>query len=393
MVLSFFSKYLNRNQPTLIIDIGSASVGVALVALPKQVNSKERPHILATVREDISFQEALSSKQFLSAMNHALMKALKRIRVEKALGGAAPSRIFCSLSSPWCILKVRRISIVREDLFETSPAAIERFIEEDVNLLVKELTASLPEHDLAIVEKNIIHTKLNGYEIANPYSKKVKNLELVSAISVSSRRVVDMLTQTIRQLFHTAAYYGTFSLVMFSAVRDLFVAEKNFLFIDISGEATDISLAENDSIASSVSFPRGKNMFIREISFRCHTPHEEAATLFRMFLRHELTPEKQEEIQQIVINTSSILVERIKKALEALERGTMLPSTIFFTADSETKEFFTELLSRTTGEFLSGKQVNVQYLDHEALADTVSYESGVTRDPFLALATLFFQKQ
>lgn len=393
MALSFFSKYLNRNQPTLIIDIGSASVGAALVALPKRVKDKDRPHILATVREDISFQEALSSKQFLSAMSHALMKALKRIRAEKALGGAAPSRIFCSLSSPWCILKVRRISIARDDLFETSPETIKRFIEEDVSLLVKELTASLPEHDLAIVEKNIIRTKLNGYEVVNPYSKKVKNLELVSAISLSSRHVMDVLTQTIRQLFHITAYYGTFSLVMFSAVRDLFAAEKNFLFMDISGEATDISLAENDSIASSVSFPRGKNMFIREISLRFHTPHEEATTLFRMFLRHELAPEKQEEVQRIVANTSSLLAERTKKAFEALGRGKMLPSIIFFTADVETKEFFTELLSRTAGEFLSGKQMNVQYLDHKALADTVSYESGVTRDPFLALATLFFQKQ
>lgn len=393
MALSFFTKYLNRNQPALIIDVGSASVGAALVALPKQGNGKDRPHILATVREGISFQEALSSKQFLSAMNHALMKALRRIHAEKTLGGAAPSRIFCSLSSPWCLLKVRRISIIREDTFETSPETIERFIEDDVSLLVKEITASLPEHDLAIVEKNIIHTKLNGYEVANLYSKKVKNLELVSAISLSSRRVVDTLTQTIRQLFHSVARYGTFPLVMFSAVRDLFAEEKNFLFMDISGEATDVSLAEYDSIANSMSFPRGKNMFIREISLRLHTPHEEAATLFRMFLRRELAPEKQEETQRIVTNISSVWAERLKKAFEALGRGTMLPSTIFFTADIETKEFFTELLSRTADEFFAGKRSNVQYLDHEALADTVSYESGVARDPFLALAALFFQKQ
>lgn len=393
MVLSFFTKYLHRNHPILLIDIGSASIGAAIVAPSRSNNKKDRPHILATVHEDISFQEALSSKQFLSAMNHALMKVLKKIRDEKSLNGKVPSRIFCSLASPWCLLKVRHISLARSEAFEVSPATLEGFVEDDVRVLTKDIAASLPTHDLAIVEKNIIQIKLNGYEVAHPYSKKVQNLELVTAISLSSRRVVDTVSQTIRQLFYTPVHYGTFSLVMFSAVRDLFASEKNFLFMDISGEATDVSFSEVDAIAGSVSFPRGKNAFIREISLRLSTPHEEAATLFRMFLKHELALEKQNEIAGIVTVASLAWAERFKKALAALGRGPMLPSKIFFTADIETKEFFTELIERVADDFFGGKRSIVWYIDHTALADTVSYESGAMRDPFLSLEALFFQKQ
>jgi len=227
MAFSFFSSQKQNENLTLLVDIGSASVGAALVLIEKG----KTPLIIASAREDISFQEALVSSKFLIAMNHAFDKVLKTLQ-EKTKTTGVPQNVFCTLSSPWFILKTRDLHVSRDEEFEVTEKNLEEFINEDIVKLKEELKDTLPPQDVRIIEKKIIHIKLNGYEIKNPYKQKTSRMELSVTIGVSSGKVIQSIEQKINNFFHArTVHFGAFPVAAFSAIRDMFPQRRIFSFL------------------------------------------------------------------------------------------------------------------------------------------------------------------
>lgn len=388
MAFSFFSKDTEDKKLALLVDIGSSSVGCALARMGKG----QAPHILATVRENIPFQESLSSAKFLLAMNHALERALKSIQGGKK-DGVVPAHIFCTLSSPWFILKSRHLRIAQKEPFEITEKTLDIFLSDDIEHLKDELKETLPPQDVMIIEKKIIQTKLNGYDIKNPYGQKTSQVEIIATVGVSSKIVIQSIERKLGQRFHTAPiHFGTFPIAAFSAVRDIFPHENNFLFIDITGEATDVSLVSSDLLAGSVSFPRGKNFIIREISIQFHTIHEEAATLFAMYLRKELPSAKHALVEAVVLRAEKEWLTRFEKALATLAGSGMLSHKVFFTTDLDISELFSNLITKAEAGSLLSESFEVRYIDQLIVSKFVSFESEVFRDPFIVIEALLAEK-
>ena len=388
MAFSFFSKRTQNGTTALLIDIGSASVGGALV----RIEAGKTPHILGTVREDISFQEELSSTRFVLAMNHALDRVLKTVQ-SKTKDVGIPANIFCTLSSPWFILKNRHIQIARPEAFEVTPRVLEEFLNEDIEHLKDELKETLPPKDVRIIEKKVIQMKLNGYDVKNPYGRKVSRMELSMTAGVSSARVIQSIEKKLSNFFHTTSlHFGAFPIAAFSAVRDIFPEEKNFLFLDITGEATDVSLVNDDLLVGTISFPCGKNFFIREISAGLRTPHEEAVSLFRMFLAGTLHNSKQNDVKNLVEYVENKWLARFEKALATLSKEGVLPRQVFFSADTDIAEVFSTIIGKAKANLHINESFDVKHLDQFLVAKFASFESEVVRDPFLAVEALLATK-
>lgn len=388
MALSFFSKQKQDENISLLVDIGSASVGAALVTVEKG----RPPHVIASIRENISFQEVLSSARFLFAMNQALDKCLGTLQ-EKTKNAGNPKYVFCTLSSPWFILKTRSVHVAREQEFEFTERALEEFIDEDIARLKEELKETLPPQDVKIIEKKVIQIKLNGYEIKNPYKQKTSRLEMLLTVGVSSGRVIQSIERKINNFFHVdPVHFGVFPVAAFSAVRDIFPTEKDFLFLDITGEATDVSLVSNEALNTTVSFSRGKNFFIREISAKLRTIHEEAVTLFGMFLRDELPGTQRARIAETITRGEEEWVARFEKAITAFSEKGALPRKLFFTTDADVAPLFSRLILKASPELLMGDTFDVQYLDQLIVSKFVSFETEVIRDPFIVIEALLAEK-
>lgn len=388
MTFSLFGGQKQNEALTLLVDIGSASVGAALVTIEKG----GAPHIVASIREDISFQEVLSSARFLLSMNKALDKVLKDLQ-EKTKATGNPKNFFCTLSSPWFILKTRELKIVKDEEFEVTEHSLGKFIDEDILKLKDELKDTLPPEDVRIIEKKIIHIKLNGYEIKNPYKQKTSRMEMTVTVGVSSGKVIQSIERKINNFFHAkSVHFGAFPVAAFSAIRDIFPTENRFLFLDITGEATDVSRVENDLLTRTVSFPRGKNFFIREISARLRTVHEEATTLFSMFLRGELDATRHAEVSKIVETAEAEWLTRFEKAITTLAENGAPPRKIFFTTDAEISSRFLSLISKAKSDLLADAEFEVQYLDQLIVSKFVSFETEVIRDPFIVVEALLAEK-
>lgn len=395
MVFSFFAKEKKDDSLALIIDIGSASVGSALVRFAGEKSTSKTnkgPHVLATSREIIPFQEALSTTPFLFAMNRALGKSLKAI-LHKIGNRGAPAHIYCTLSSPWFIAKTRHTHISRESAFKVDEKKLASFLDEDLVKLKEELKDILPINDTVVVEKKIIQMKLNGYEVKNPYGQTTSQMEVVATISLSSDKVIESIEREIGHFFHAGSVnFGSFPLAAYSAVGDIFPEEKSFLFVDITGEATDISLVINEVMLGTISFPRGKNFFVREISAEFKTLHEEAGTLLSMFLRDALNGKSREAVSTVVKRGNTEWSTRFEKALMALAKEAQIPNTVFFTSDPDVVSLFAGLINNLKLESAINGSFEARYLDHYIVTSFATFGVEVVRDPFLAIEALFAAK-
>lgn len=391
MSLSFLSKKKQSRSLVLLLDIGSSSVGAAFVEIKKGSS----PRFLASVRESIPFQGVLSSTTFLMAMMRTLDKVLVSIQLKniQSVDKTKPLDIFCTLSSPWFILKTRKLNISRPEEFEVNEQNLEEFIDQDIEILKKELKEALPLNDIRIIERKIIQMKLNGYDIKNPYKQRTSNMEMLTTVGVSSNKVIKGIEGKLHRVsHHSAIHFGAFPLAVFNTIRDIFPTEKNLLFLDVTGEATDVSRMENDLLIGTVSFPYGKNFFIREISIRMKTIHEEAETLFSMFLRDELNSVRSTKIAEVISVAEKEWLSKFEKTLTKIAHKQALPSKIFFTTDTELAPFFSRLIAKATSELLLGASFDVQYLDQLIVSKFVSFEAGVVRDPFLVVEAIFAEK-
>ena len=380
--------YKNKEEIILVLDVGSASVGAALV----RMKEGKPPHIISTVHHDIPFQGMLSSSRFLAGINHSLIQIFKKIQATQ-YEGVIPTHISCTLSSPWFILKTRHIQISKEKQFEVTEELLNSFLNDEIDHIKDELKDTLPLQDIEIIEKKIIQTKLNGYQVENPYGKKTANIEIIATISLSSQRALRSIRGTIGNFFHTSdLHLSVFPLTAFSAICDMFPYHQDFIFADISGEATDISLVKDDVLMGTTIFPYGKNFFIREISIGQKTSQEEAITLFSMYLRGELEEKRYANIKDVVEKSRVEWKRNFKKAFLSSVNEGKTGSVMFFTADTEVASFFEGLMKELLTEFFSGEEVEIKYLNNESITNFVSFESGVIRDPFLSIEALFSKK-
>lgn len=397
MTFSFFFREKRDDTLALVIDIGSASIGTALIQFnikKSRLNTKVGPHILATNRETIPFQDTLMPTPFLFAMNRALERSLKNIQTHLE-GRSAPAHIYCTLSSPWFISKTRNIQIARQNAFKVDEKMLTVVLNDDIERLKEELMDTLPIRDTVVIEKKITQMKLNGYEIKNPYGKITSQMEITATISLSSDKVIESIEREIGHYFHPKSiHFGSFPLAAYSAVRDIFPEQKNFLFVDITGEATDVSLIENDLIVGTVSFSRGKNFFVRAISAEFKTLHEEASALLGMFLRDALNGKSREAVAAVVRRGYTEWSTRFEKSLVALTKESQTPPAVFFTSDSDVMTLFEGLINKLMPMTDSHEENSpkVQYIDHFIVTPFATFETGMIRDPFLAIEALFAEK-
>ncbi len=147
---------------------------------------------------------------------------------------------------------------------------------------------------------------LNGYQTSKPYGKQTKSIEISIFLSMISKEVETKTRKVLEKIFHshTIAFHS-FALTSFSAIRDIFHSEEDFLLVDVGGEVTDVSLVRRGILLETVSFPTGKNFLLRSVVLDLNTIPEEAHTLIRMFLDNKESKESG-KLQKVLVPISKI---------------------------------------------------------------------------------------
>ena len=136
-----------------------------------------------------------------------------------------------------------------------------------------------------MVEKNVSHVRLNGYETANPYGQTAETLDISVYASLAPVITKEQIESEIYTIIHPQKIiFHTFPFVAWNVLEMLFCKSKeDVVFVDIGSETTDLLIVRRGSIEKSGSLPIGVNHLNRKIAVGLDTYPELAHSLVNVY--------------------------------------------------------------------------------------------------------------
>jgi hypothetical protein len=164
--------------------------------------------------------------------------------------------------------------------------------------------------------------------------------------------------------------------------------------MDIGGEVSDISMIKKDILRSSISFPLGRNFFIRGIASLIDCSLDEATSYISLYKDGHMSDSSLSKIEPIINKLKKEWLVKFQKSLVSLSNDISIPSTIFLTVDQDFSDFFTETIkSEQFNQYtLTESKFKVIFLGSQALKDVVSFKNDTNRDPFIIIDSIFINR-
>lgn len=375
----------------IVFDVGSSSVGVAVIILSPQ----SKPKLFFSAREQMAFQENLKFDRFVSSMLEALGKVARTLE-HTALPPHSGKTFSVFFASPWYASQTRTspkmmftppVLITEKLLWGIQEKETENFRQFEMEKLGK---------DAVVIEMQNMQVKLNGYETASPEGKTASTLETSFYMSIVPEKIIHAVKAKISGIFHNRNLsFHTFSFSSFAVARDIFFHKKDFFFLDISGEVTDISIVRDNVLEETRTFPKGKNFLLRKLALGLGASHAEAISSFTLASSKKLAEKEEQNVKKIMSDAGKEWLSDFREALYEISReGSFLPHDIFFTADEDVSVWFAEnIQEQELPEIaLAEKTFTVRHLDGTFLSSFCEREKGAERDPFFMIEAVFLAK-
>lgn len=365
---------------SIILDIRSASIGGAFVEL----HAQSAPTVLFTTRQKNFSKEHRDPKEFISVMYKTLASVLETLQTDgaRAIGQKIKHTIpvYVVYSSPWFMSQTKSIRLKK-----TKPFI---FTEDMFKKIISKETLFQKEEGVEKIESDITHVVVNGYELKDPYEKKINEIDIAFYLSAISSQTKETIEKTIKEVFNTPhIIHRTNTLVTFSTLRHVFSHTPNFLFIEIGGEVTDVGIVEQNTLTHSITVPVGYHEFVRALQNDMKMDETQArSTIETLTSRDEEKNKKTYEVLDKVAKTwSDTLISAMEEVVFPL------PQNIFVISESENQTYFNRMIKRVfLGHETSEKlHFNVISTSQEYNDELFIYAKNADRDTFIESQVIF----
>lgn len=395
---SLFSSDSNKEHLVAIFDIGSGSIGGAIVSLDQE-EKDSIPKVLGGVRLNIE-SKGYPSDNFEVFTKDMLLTLQEVANALFNLKIGAPEEIFCMLASPWYDSEIRNIRESNLKKISLSKNKIEQLTKEEITKLYKEYNEKYrsDRDKRMVIEQYVSSFILDGKTEVNPFSKKARNIEMDLVVSVSPKEVISKIKEVIQKSFSTEKVdFISFSSASYLAVRDNFEINKDTYFlIDISGHTTDITAIDRGFIKSFKSFPFGRKNIFRYLSNKLGLENREARNFFNLHSDNNLTDSLKNKIDPEISFLKDTWLKKFKQKIDEIkDEGIKTSKTFFVTADDDVKKWFSKVIEESERDETlidQNKGVNIIALDGSEFLRSY-YLKNCRFDSFLAIATLALTKE
>ncbi|VAW32224.1 hypothetical protein MNBD_CPR01-431 [hydrothermal vent metagenome] len=382
--MSFFSLLHKKSESVLLIDIGSASIAGTYA----HISHGYKPELYYTARVPIRSHENINMRKDMERALTELTKVLAQegARVfAKETGNGSVDRIVVSVASPWQETHTHIERATHKKPF--------RFTRHLLNMMVEKSVSAMPGRTQATAM--VIATRLNGYEMINPFGKMAYDAEVYVILSSISTDVADSIRTVLRKSFHSLHIeIVAFAPVMFLVLRDLYTEYKDFIIMDVSGEATDILIVKKTVLLEDVSVSFGLND-LRRVAIESgidSTAQDEP--LRAMDKTNLFDPDHAGNFAKKIQTARDAWVQGISDAFLTVRSQYALPRDMLLLADKSAHDFLTHMLRsedfRPLG--LSDDLLNVHYVDPGKLAPYVTHHKNAEGDTFISILSLYVAK-
>lgn len=396
---SLFSS-TKKERLVAVFDVGSGSVGGAIVKLPKEGEiDKKRPEIISSVRFDIKSKSdyKVDFESFTKDMLNALGKTANSLFNLKI---GAPNEIFCMLASPWYDSEIKTIKESNLKKIKIDNNFIDRLTKKETEIIAKEYNYRFPlvKDKRLVIEQYVSSFILDGILTSNPFNKKARNIEMSLVVSASPKELIGRIKEVIKKSFSTEKIdFMSFASASYLAIRDNFEVNKDTYFlVDIAGQTTDLVAVEKGFIKAFKSFPFGSNNLYRYLANKFNLDKRDAKNLFNLYLGGNLSLAMHKKTYNEISFFEQTWARKLDEKIEEIkEQGIKTSRNFFVTADDNFKDWFTDVIYMAEKDDTlidENRGVNIIALDGSLFLHNY-YNKKCRFDPFLAIATLALTKE
>ncbi len=377
-----------RQTLELVLDIRSASVGASIVAFGSSL-----PTVLYTIRVPIAATAGESGATLLPAMLTALKTALETVQstglsaVQETHSPARIKQTTVTFGAPWYVAKVKDIVLKQEQPFILTRKKFDTLLEEQV-AVEKEKNAG---HTM--IEHDVTHVVINGYELQDPFNKKTKEIKIALYASFVDTETLTKVRDTIDAQFHRVhVTFRTFPIVLFTTLRSMFWNIDRFTYFDVGGLITDIGVIDNGAITHIASIPFGTQHILKEVQASCALDPLTTASTVAMLERGELHPSCNQDVREALVSAKKNWLLAVQKLVD--EQGLALPQRVFVTVDGALLPVFKQIFSAPETRkniFATDQELQLAVLSLEHFRKHIGGVSEMQVDPFTILTTVFLQ--
>ncbi|NOY35930.1 MAG: hypothetical protein GXP44_03430, partial [bacterium] len=289
----------------------------------------------------------------------------------------------------------RIISVRKNEPFEISKDFFEKLLDEEIEIFKKKRNGKISDFEL--IESESMKTELNGYDTAKPFGKKAKTFKAYIYMSFGSEEVSKELKKIISEKFgEPRVHFQTLPFVAFNILEKIIKPEAGYLFADIGGEITDISLVRGGVLEETVSFPLGRNALVKEVASRFKTTIKEANSLIERFRKGHAGVSDSKKISPVAERVIGEWSGFLRKALAEISSKAPLPRDFFLAGSAIEGLGFVESVKGASfsGFTVLGKPFNAHRVLPEGLKHYFKFERSFEKDKdtFLMIESLFAAK-
>jgi hypothetical protein len=350
--MSLFSLKKHRERVGAIIDIGSASVLVAVVVSRA---SDAAPTIIWSHREHAPLRSADSVEQSAKAVMTAFMNALLKFDGEgrQALSHyrhtARISEVLCTIAAPWSYTVTKSINYAQDEPFEINPNLIEELVRTAFQKTTDELTEndSMNNLGLTVISRITLDVQANGYRIKHFEKEKAKALALFHASAVTQQYLINMIDDMKKKIFPGALSRKiSYILALYHVTQRLFADMNDVCLVNITYEATEIGVVRDGVLQYSTHTAIGSFSLAREISEITSVPLYEAFGYLhteKPYSFMDALPSNQREAIEAVFET---YIERVAALFHETGDDLSIPKRIYLHADLMSEPLFVDLVEK-----------------------------------------------
>ncbi len=389
----FLGKSTESTQYAALIDISSGSVGVGIIEsdhkkpYPKIIYAHRIPMRLDHTAKNGSVESIRRVKE--SLISSALMLSNEGIReLTNFNRKATVSNLFVTCSSPWAYTIARSIRYEDDQPYKITKSMLDQLVqsaEEEILSTIREHSV-IQSQEFQIVEKATVDIAVNDYLVSNPLLLKGAILSLTHIVGLIPKDILETVADIQENLYQNAHIRAhTYMLVIYCVLRDIFPKMHSVCIIDITEEATEFGIIENNLLVENSFIQFGQETLIRQISKETGRPII------------DITTDIQDIVSRSPINLDSfkdqieLFEEKLReKITEILERRS-LPENIILTSNTASVLFFKGILENTISKCTN--TVCAITIIEPTLINKIAYEiDDIRKDIYLSLAARFFHK-
>ncbi len=387
--MGFFSRTAAATQTALIVDIGSGSVGLALVISRA---GEARPEVLWTHREFSLIKEVTSTTWSLREITTAIINAFLKFNTDGVRAVTSyPEKITISslqltISAPWTYTITKTINYSEPAPFTVTDS----LIEELADTANKKAMESALEHSmltssgLVTIETKTIGIMANDYVLESFDDVKTKELSLMELTAMTHQRIIETIEEVRGKILPRASLRThSFMAVFYDYMRRSFPNTTECCIIDVTSEATEIGIIRDNILRHTTHAPWGAYTLAREIAALSKIPKEEAYAYLRggeAFVLQKLSDAKQAELAVIIETYEDKISELLKQTGDTLA----IPKTIYLHCDADSETFFIEHIRDA-----AYKATGIAHIVHP-ITSTFLDDTSVSHDTAILLSAAYF---